>query len=131
MKFTKRLLTCFMTLMCLLAACDGGPAPGNLTPTPLINTTPDATAATQVATVTNVPPTATSVPTPFTSRYTTGIAPTPDAPKPIRERGIFTSTYAIQKGDTLGAIALNFNVSEDDLRSVNNLTVRQANRSYR
>jgi LasA protease len=114
-----------MTFMLVLAACDSSPTPDASTPTPAINPTSPTLASTDVAT--GVPPTATPAPTPFSQRYTQGVAPTPDAPKPIRERGIFTSTYTIQRGDTLGAIALSFNVSEDDLRRVNRLTVRQAN----
>jgi len=73
-------------------------------------------------------PSATAPPTPFVSQYNPAITPTPDAAKPIRDRGAITITYAIQRGDTLSGISAQFDVSEDDLRSVNNLTVRQANR---
>ena len=112
--------------MLVLAACDSAPAPDANTPTPPIN--PDSPTPASVDMATGVPPTATPNPTPFSQRYTQGVAPTPDALKPIRARGTFTSTYTIQRGDTLGAIALSFNVSEEDLRRVNRLTVRQANR---
>ena len=119
-------LFALITLVLILAACDSSPAPNAITPTPAIH--PDNIVPLSTPIDTAVPPTATPAPTPFLQHYTQGVAPTPDAPKPIRERGIFTSTYAIQRGDTFGAIALNFNVSEDDLRSVNGLSVRQANR---
>jgi LysM repeat protein len=97
-----------------------------MTPTPPIN--PANPTPVTPGQPTDVPLTPTPLPTPFSQQYTPGVAPTPDVLKPIRERGVVTNTYSIQRGDTLSAIALSFNVSEEDLRRVNGLTARQANR---
>ena len=73
-------------------------------------------------------PSPTALPTPLAIYYSPGLVPTPDPPKPIKDRGTITITYAIQRGDTLSGLSQQFDVSEEDLRSANQLTVRQANR---
>ena len=115
--------------MSMLAGCDNNVSPslpdGNaisdenrIIPTelPIIAATP------------TILPSATVLPTPFVIHYSPGSTPTPDLPKPIKEHGTITITYALQRGDTLSGIAVQFDVSEDVLHLANNLTIRQANR---
>ena len=113
----------------MLGGCDNNVAPSLPDAPPIGNET--AIISTELPIIAATPtilPSATVAPTPFAIHYSPGTTPTPDSAKSIKERGTITVTYTLQRGDTLSGIALQFDVSEDDLRLANNLTVRQANR---
>jgi murein DD-endopeptidase MepM/ murein hydrolase activator NlpD len=48
--------------------------------------------------------------------------PTPDPPRGIPERQVFTDTYVIQRGDTLSGIAAAFGMTSEELQRLNNIT---------
>ncbi len=71
------------------------------------------------------PPTETAVPlvsptpAPTGTPLPPGVAPTPDAARAIPRSGVITSTHTVRRGDTLGAIALAYDMSLAELRRMN------------
>jgi len=49
------------------------------------------------------------------------VTPSPNPLRGIPMQGVITSTYVVQRGDTLGAVALRFGVDLDQLRQLNAL----------
>ena len=116
-----------------LAACTNEPSieptPASETPTPAAGQSQEPTLLVTVsATIPANTPTPTTVPTPYRSSYVPGASPTPDPPKPIKDTGLMTTTYVVQRGDTIGGIAEAVNLDVEALRLANGLTVRQADR---
>jgi len=122
----------FCCVLMGLVGCTSEPQPADLTPTPASEPTTSGStqpnAPTLIVTVPANTPVPTLAPTPFQVNYVAGVLPTPDPPKPIKNTGAITTTYLVQRGDTIGGIAVAVNLDVETLRLANGLTVRQADR---
>lgn len=122
-------LLCALTVLGLLCGCnpDTGPVPTAtqiaipVVPAPAgANTTStDAglTTGGDAATVTPQP-----VPTGNDTGVNSGPAPTADTPRGVPSQGVITSTYTVQRGDTLSGVALAFDISVADLMAMNGMS---------
>jgi len=119
---------CMLAIVSLLAGCTRPKPTQSPVPqtTPTQGLTPAATTAPGIPTLTPTPlaspaaaeATATPTPEPFTPEPTA--TPAPQEPQPTPASG--TSTYTVQPGDTLYALAARFGTTVNELAALNNLS---------
>jgi LasA protease len=122
-------LLCTLTVLGLLCSCssNSGPLPtatqANIPVVPAPNGESSAMSSSETPRAASTATTpAKPEPAGTDAGASSGPSPTSDAPRGVPSQGVITSTYTVQRGDTLSGIALAFDISVTDLMALNNMS---------